>query len=170
VAAPTCFKHPDRETHLSCGRCGRPLCPDCVHHGATGVRCQECLRPTPRERGLASREEMRRAGIAAMLASGVGALLLGILGWVSVLPALALGLVVGSAAFVASKRHRDAAVQGLAAGAALLGVVLAVVVESIVGSPGGGGDVLRQLVAVSYWQVFGPALAAMAGAIIRFLL
>ncbi len=170
MAAPTCYKHPDRETHLSCGRCGRPLCPDCVRHGATGVRCEECIRPTPRERGMATREQVRRAGLAATAVSAAGGLLLGLLGWVSVLPALALGLGVGSAAFVASGRHRDAALQGLAAAAALMGIVLAAVAESIIGGPGGAGDVLRRLVAVSYWQVFWPGVAAIAGAILRFAL
>jgi len=42
---PTCYRHPNRETWLSCGRCGRPLCPDCAKHGPVGIRCAECLRP-----------------------------------------------------------------------------------------------------------------------------
>ncbi len=42
---PTCYRHPQRVTWVSCGRCGRPLCPDCMQHGPVGVRCAECLRP-----------------------------------------------------------------------------------------------------------------------------
>jgi len=43
--APTCYRHPDRETWVTCGRCGKPLCPDCMMHGPVGVRCRECLLP-----------------------------------------------------------------------------------------------------------------------------
>lgn len=43
--APGCYRHPDRKTWVTCGRCGRPLCPDCMRHGPVGVRCDECLRP-----------------------------------------------------------------------------------------------------------------------------
>lgn len=41
-----CYRHPNRETYVSCGKCGKPLCPDCVNHGPVGVRCADCLRPT----------------------------------------------------------------------------------------------------------------------------
>jgi hypothetical protein len=48
TAEPTCYRHPDRVTYLSCGRCGKPLCPDCSQHGPVGIRCEECLRPVGR--------------------------------------------------------------------------------------------------------------------------
>ena len=28
---PTCYRHPDRPTYVSCTRCGRPVCPECGH-------------------------------------------------------------------------------------------------------------------------------------------
>jgi len=37
-----CYKHPLIETKISCGSCGRPLCPDCVMVGPVGVRCERC--------------------------------------------------------------------------------------------------------------------------------
>jgi membrane associated rhomboid family serine protease len=43
-AAPTCFRHPDRETYVSCVRCGRPACPDCLRSAAVGQQCVECVR------------------------------------------------------------------------------------------------------------------------------
>ena len=42
--APTCFRHPDRETYVSCVRCGRPACPDCLRSAAVGQQCVECVR------------------------------------------------------------------------------------------------------------------------------
>ena len=41
---PTCYRHPDRETYLSCVRCGRPACPDCLRSAPVGQQCVECVR------------------------------------------------------------------------------------------------------------------------------
>jgi membrane associated rhomboid family serine protease len=38
---PTCYRHPDRETGLSCSECGRPVCTDCVTFAPVGLRCPE---------------------------------------------------------------------------------------------------------------------------------
>ncbi len=41
-----CYNHPDRETALTCGNCGRPICTRCVVQHPVGIRCPECARPT----------------------------------------------------------------------------------------------------------------------------
>lgn len=41
---PTCFRHPGRETWVSCVRCGRHACPDCLREAAVGQQCVECVR------------------------------------------------------------------------------------------------------------------------------
>jgi membrane associated rhomboid family serine protease len=38
---PTCYRHPDRETGLSCSECGRPICTDCATFAPVGLRCPE---------------------------------------------------------------------------------------------------------------------------------
>jgi membrane associated rhomboid family serine protease len=43
-SVPTCFRHPGRETYVSCVRCGRPACPDCLRSAAVGQQCVECIR------------------------------------------------------------------------------------------------------------------------------
>jgi membrane associated rhomboid family serine protease len=37
----TCYRHPDRETGLSCSDCGRPICTDCMTVAPVGIRCPE---------------------------------------------------------------------------------------------------------------------------------
>jgi len=42
VEAPRfCYRHPDRETGLSCSECGRPICYECMTPAAVGLRCPE---------------------------------------------------------------------------------------------------------------------------------
>jgi membrane associated rhomboid family serine protease len=40
----TCYRHPSRETGVSCSSCGRPICPDCMTTTPVGMRCPECSR------------------------------------------------------------------------------------------------------------------------------
>jgi membrane associated rhomboid family serine protease len=37
----TCYRHPDRETGLSCSVCERPICTDCATFAPVGIRCPE---------------------------------------------------------------------------------------------------------------------------------
>ena len=36
-----CYRHPDRETGLSCSDCGRPICYECMTPAPVGIRCPE---------------------------------------------------------------------------------------------------------------------------------
>lgn len=38
----SCYRHPDRETRVSCSSCGRPICPECMTPTPVGMRCPEC--------------------------------------------------------------------------------------------------------------------------------
>jgi membrane associated rhomboid family serine protease len=37
----TCYRHPNRETGVSCSECGRGICPDCMVFAPVGIRCPE---------------------------------------------------------------------------------------------------------------------------------
>jgi hypothetical protein len=39
-----CYRHPDRETWLRCGRCDQPICLKCTIQGPVGSRCRDCGR------------------------------------------------------------------------------------------------------------------------------
>jgi len=43
TAAPSCYRHPDRETHVRCQRCERPICPDCMNQASVGFQCPACV-------------------------------------------------------------------------------------------------------------------------------
>jgi membrane associated rhomboid family serine protease len=62
VAEPRyCYRHPDRETGLSCSECGRPICVDCMTVAPVGIRCPDHAGTRPR----AVRSATRPASIAS---------------------------------------------------------------------------------------------------------
>ncbi|HEY8103945.1 MAG TPA: rhomboid family intramembrane serine protease [Gaiellaceae bacterium] len=80
-----CYRHPDRETGVSCSDCGRPICPDCMTFGPVGIRCPE---HSGQARGAArvvqgvQRRSTRNPGIVtkALIATNVGIYLLQLAG------------------------------------------------------------------------------------------
>ena len=38
-----CFKHPDRETGVSCSNCGKAICHECMTPAPVGFRCPDCM-------------------------------------------------------------------------------------------------------------------------------
>jgi membrane associated rhomboid family serine protease len=60
-----CYRHPDRETGLSCSDCGRPICVDCMTVAPVGIRCPDhaSVRSTPLDRPVrAARRTAARRG------------------------------------------------------------------------------------------------------------
>ena len=59
---PYCYRHPDRETGLSCSECGRPICTECMTVAPVGLRCPD---HSGKPQGVARvRTSMRRASYA----------------------------------------------------------------------------------------------------------
>ena len=60
-----CYRHPDRETGLSCSDCGRPICADCATFAPVGIRCPDHsgVRQTPTTR-LKPKPVRRAPGVA----------------------------------------------------------------------------------------------------------
>lgn len=46
--APVCYRHPQKETHVRCVRCDRPICPECMNQASVGWQCPECVRQAQR--------------------------------------------------------------------------------------------------------------------------
>jgi membrane associated rhomboid family serine protease len=49
-----CYRHPSRETGVSCSSCGRPICTDCMTPTSVGMRCPECARERTNVRTMRS--------------------------------------------------------------------------------------------------------------------
>jgi membrane associated rhomboid family serine protease len=68
----TCYRHPSRETAVSCSSCGRPICPDCMTPTQVGMRCPDCARQRTkvvRMREMASVPRVTYALIAVNVAA-----------------------------------------------------------------------------------------------------
>lgn len=62
-----CYRHPDRETMVSCSECGRPICPDCMVFAPVGIRC-------PDHSGQPQGAQRMTQGLKRASYEGVGAL------------------------------------------------------------------------------------------------
>ena len=86
-----CYRHPDRETWLRCGRCDQPICTKCSVMGPVGARCRVCgLRPNDGLSKFTPRQLVLGTGVTlgAGLALGyVGSQL----GWLSIVGGFFLG-------------------------------------------------------------------------------
>lgn len=59
----TCYRHPDRETNVSCSNCGNPICPDCMTPSPVGMRCPECSKE--RQTVITARGAMQQTAFQA---------------------------------------------------------------------------------------------------------
>jgi membrane associated rhomboid family serine protease len=62
-----CYRHPDRETGVSCSECGRGICPDCMVFAPVGIRC-------PDHAGRAQGSARVTTGVRRAAYEGMGAL------------------------------------------------------------------------------------------------
>jgi membrane associated rhomboid family serine protease len=79
----TCYRHPDRETGVSCSNCGRPICPECMTTTQVGMRCPECSRertPVRTIRTLESTPQLTYALIALNVLAFLGEFVSGVSG------------------------------------------------------------------------------------------
>ena len=104
-----CSFHPEVETGLACGRCGRYICPRCMVQTPVGSRCPDCARVTRHPTFDVQPSYYLRAslsgGVVGVVGGVIWALSLGVpfLPW---LVAIGVGYFVGEAVSLASNRKR----------------------------------------------------------------
>ncbi|WET79713.1 rhomboid family intramembrane serine protease [Amycolatopsis sp. QT-25] len=69
AAMPGCWWHPNRPTGLSCSRCERPACPDCLREAAVGFHCTDCVQ-AGRQQDRVQQKQYRDAGYGATTIAG----------------------------------------------------------------------------------------------------
>ena len=123
-----CSTHPDVETGLGCGRCGKYICPRCMIQTPVGARCDDCAKVVKHPTFDVTPSYYLRAavagGVVALVSGLVWGLLLSLhipfLPWLS---AIGVGYLVGEAISVASNRKRGQGLTFVAAGSMFIAVL-----------------------------------------------
>jgi len=117
-----CARHPNVETGLTCATCGTPICPKCMVVTPVGMKCPSCgrLKDSPLFHVTPGRFVL--AGIVA-LAAGVGAGLLGDLGFLMIFLLIPYGYFAGTLILRASGMKRGVKMEVLAGAGIVLGAV-----------------------------------------------
>lgn len=69
-----CYRHPRRETRVSCATCGRPICTECMVQTDVGIKCPDDARlPRGARAGV-----MKTGQIAKSVLAGLAVALLGV--------------------------------------------------------------------------------------------
>lgn len=107
-----CATHPDVETNLRCGKCGKPICPKCMVQTPVGARCPDCAKlyklPTYR---ISTKHYLIAIGTGLGMAIVCGAIWGLIEGavrflYLSLLLAPAVGYVIGEVISLSVNRKR----------------------------------------------------------------
>jgi len=71
-----CYRHPDRETRVSCATCGRPICTECMIQTEVGIKCPDDAQlPRGAQVGVMKRDQIAKSFLAGVAVSLLGALI-----------------------------------------------------------------------------------------------
>jgi hypothetical protein len=69
-----CYRHPRRETRVSCAACGRPICTECMRPTDVGIKCPDDARlPRSARAGVMKPNQILKSFLA-----GIGVALVGV--------------------------------------------------------------------------------------------
>lgn len=139
----------DGEVTLRCNRCGKPITPETAVLTPTGYRCKECIRGQQKVFNTAKPIDLVIGFVVSALITFGGSWLVPRLGFITLLVAPGVGLLISNAVRVAVKRRRSSTLN------------LAVLIGSIVGSLPLG---IRALL-----PIFGGALTVQTGLWLPFV-
>lgn len=119
-----CAFHPGVETEVSCGECGRPICPRDMVDTPVGYKCPICAKPK-RSQYIYVKPKQLAGGAALGLLAGVGGgILLGVFSITFFLVSFLWGSLVGEAVRRGAGGHRGPIMAAVAAGAVVLGALI----------------------------------------------
>ena len=127
-----CAFHPDVETNLRCGKCGKPICPKCLVQTPVGARCPDCAKlyklPTYQ---VSATYFLRAIGTGAGMAI-VGGVIWGVVRglvpffYLNLLLAPAVGYAIGEVISLSVNRKRGAILAIIAGVAVALSYMVSV--------------------------------------------
>jgi len=108
-----CYRHPKRETRVSCATCGRPICTECMRQTEVGIKCPDDARlPRGARAGVMKTNQVFKtllagAGIAAVGVPVVAYVLsyLGVFGFITWAIHAAAGYGAGTLIYRAGGRN-----------------------------------------------------------------
>ena len=148
-----CTTHPDVETNLRCGKCGKPICPKCMVQTPVGARCRDCARlyklPTYQ---VSTRYYLKAAGVGLGMAIICGAVW-GLINWFvpffsfNLLLAPAAGYAIGEVVSLSVNRKRGTGLAIIAGTAVVISYLATFLFPS--GFPFGIFSILYHLIALA---------------------
>ena len=68
-----CYRHPRRETRVSCATCGRPICTECMRQTDVGIKCpDDAMLPRGARAGVMKTGQVVRSLLAGVAVAVVG--------------------------------------------------------------------------------------------------
>jgi hypothetical protein len=167
-----CYRHPDRETVLRCGRCDQPICTKCSVMGPVGARCRVCgLRKNDGLKAFTPRQLVLGTGVtlgAGLLLGYFGAQL----GWLAIVGGFFLGGFAAEAFNRVVGYKRGPVMLTMLFGGLIAGTLIGAgisIATLFAGFPGEAAEPLTALVLQSYLPyALVSAGAACFGAYSRF--
>ena len=135
-----CFRHPDRETWIRCGRCDKPICVKCGMMGPVGMRCKDCgkLRNDPLTSFTPTQLVL---GIGAAVGAGTIGGFVGLsVGFFVIFIGAFAGGLIGESVMRVTGYKRGPVMQSIVIGGIVVGAILAAFLQYRMWTSGLGPD------------------------------
>ena len=126
-----CARHPREVTAVTCASCGTPICPRCMVSTPVGLKCPDCgtLRKSPLYK---VRPERLLLSTLVALVAGVGAAIIGEIGFLAIFVASAYGYFAGSLILRASGMKRGTKLEVFSGAGVVIGALAFKVLPGLV--------------------------------------
>ena len=127
-----CVAHPDVETNLRCGKCGKLICPRCMVQTPVGARCQDCAQLRKLPTYSVSTGYYLRAVSAGLIMAVFCGVIWGAIGifvpffYLNILLALGFGYVIGEVISISVNRKRGTGLVVVAGSALVISYLVSI--------------------------------------------
>ena len=119
-----CYNHPNRETHLRCNKCERPICSSCAVLTPTGYRCKECVKGQQKIFDTNHWWDYPLGAVVAFVLSLIASLLVRYLSFFALIASFFVGIGVAEAVRFVLRKRRSRRMPWVVAISAFIGSIL----------------------------------------------